>query len=82
MDKLTKVTQTDIDEIDKLLEEPEEPEENEDICPKTESGEHVIDWNTLHVSDDVERYIDVNCLECGRSGCLGSAKNLEADIQW
>ena len=49
---------------------------------KTESGEHVIDWNTLHVSDDVERYIDVNCLECGRSGCLGSAKNLEADIQW
>jgi hypothetical protein len=56
--------------------------DDDDFCPKSESGEHEIDWNSISLSQDVELYIDVNCRKCGRSGCLGSAKNLESEMQW
>ena len=42
-------------------------EENwEDEC------EHEPNWDTLTVSRDGDNvYLDVNCINCGTSGCLG-----------
>ena len=57
-------------------------EENEDICPKSEDGIHIPDWNSLSITHDGEAYVDVNCSACGRSGCVGSAKTLLEGISW
>jgi len=55
---------------------------DEDICPKSSSGVHTPDWNSVTVTHDGEAYLDVNCVDCGRSGCIGSAKTLEEGISW
>jgi hypothetical protein len=54
---------------------------DEDICPKT-GVVHTPDWSTVTVTHDGEAYIDVNCVNCGRSGCIGSAKTLTEGISW
>jgi hypothetical protein len=44
--------------------------------------EHDPDWDTVVVTHDGEIYIDVTCKKCGRSGCIGTQKTLESDINW
>ena len=45
--------------------------------------EHEPDWNTVNIQHDGgEDYVDVNCKKCGESGCVGSLKTLEKNIQW
>ena len=56
--------------------------DEDDTCPSHESGEHVPDWSSLNVTHDSETYIDVSCVNCGRSGCVGSAKTLDEGISW
>lgn len=68
-----------IQKTDDLLED--KPIDLDSICPKTNKP-HVPDWNTVSISYDVETYIDVACKDCGRSGCVGSSKTLEENIQW
>jgi len=44
---------------------------------------HVPDWSTLKITHDGGvAYVDVNCKECGRSGCVGSQETLETNICW
>lgn len=52
------------------------------ICPITKQT-HVPDWKTVfltHDGDDL--YVDVNCTDCGRSGCIGTQKTLVDLIDW
>ena len=61
----------------------EDEMEDDDICPKSDDGEHEPDWSTVFVDHDGgQAYIDVNCKLCGRSGCVGSEKTLTEDISW
>jgi hypothetical protein len=53
----------------------------DDLCPST-GKKHKPDWDTLNVTHDGEVYIDINCKDCGRSGCVGSQKTLEEGISW
>lgn len=55
--------------------------DEDDVCPKT-GKLHSPDWSTLHVEHDGEAYVDVNCKDCGRSGCVGSSLTLAEDISW
>ena len=55
---------------------------SEDHCPKSEDGKHEPDWQSVHVNYDVEVYVDINCKNCGQSGCVGSEKTLAQDICW
>jgi hypothetical protein len=51
-------------------------------CPKSPVG-HVPDWSTVAVSEDGgEVYIDVACMHCGRSGCLGTMMTLVENLSW
>ncbi len=53
----------------------------DDIC-RTGSP-HQPDWGTLSISyDGGVGYIDVECKDCGRSGCIGSTNTLQEDINW
>ena len=53
------------------------------VCTQTEDGNHVPDWQSLSVDHSNEIvYIDVSCLLCGRSGCVGTEKTLAQDINW
>lgn len=54
---------------------------DEDRCPKSESGEHEPDPNTLTVADYDPglMVVDVNCQLCGRSG---SVQIQREDILW
>lgn len=55
-------------------------DEYPELCPNT--GErHILDQSSFsldHTADEV--YLDVNCRDCGRSGCLGSFKS--EDVDW
>jgi len=52
-------------------------------CSKTQDGKHVPDWKTVHVEVDGDGiYVDVNCIYCGESGCIGTEKTLIEDINW
>jgi len=54
-------------------------------CPKNTNGghHHEPDWSSVSIEPDGdEMYIDVNCLHCGRSGCVGTKKTLAAGIDW
>ena len=65
-----------------LAEALKPPAQDDDICPKT-GKQHRPDWRTVNIeSDGEEVYADVNCLYCGRSGCVGTVKLLEETIQW
>jgi hypothetical protein len=55
----------------------------DDICPKTLDGKHVPDWSSVtSESDGGEWYVDIPCVACGRSGCVGNQKQLESGITW
>ena len=55
----------------------------DDICVASKTKRHVPDWNSVLVTHDGdETYIDVNCSECGRSGCIGTREKLVDGIQW
>ena len=54
----------------------------DDICPKSPDWKHKPDWHSVVTSVDVETYIDINFKYCGSSGCIGSEKTLEENIQW
>lgn len=46
-------------------------------CPQAPHGCHEPDFTTLHIEwDGGELYLDVNCMYCGRSGCLSGPKGL------
>jgi len=47
-----------------------------------EECSHEPDWQAVSVTFDGETYIDITCKKCGASGCIGSQKTLEKDIQW
>ena len=54
----------------------------EDICPTT-GKLHQPDWNTTQVTHDGgETYVDVNCKDCGQSGCVGTSETLRENINW
>ena len=58
------------------------PEDSDDICPATQKS-HVPDWSTLSVDwDGGKAYVDVNCKDCGRSGCVGNSKTLAEKVNW
>jgi len=56
--------------------------EDDDYCPESEDGKHEPDWATVSIADDGDTYIDVLCLNCGQSGCVGSSKTLAEGISW
>ena len=54
----------------------------DDICEETKKA-HVPDWKTVSTNFDGEDlYVDVNCKDCGKSGCVGTHKTLAAGICW
>jgi len=58
-------------------------EKIDDKCPKSSTGTHEPDWQSVAISyDGGETYIDINCLYCERSGCLGTSKTLTDNIMW
>jgi len=58
-------------------------EYEEEVCSKTKDGKHVPDWNSVHVDfDGGEIYIDIQCKNCGLSGCLGTEKTLVEGLSW
>jgi len=52
-----------------------------DVCP--DGTPHTPDWNSVNIQHDGDEvYIDINCLDCGRSGCIGNRPQLEEHISW
>lgn len=50
-------------------------------CLRSPTGEHVPDEDTIHLEPDGgDWYVDVNCVHCGRSGCI--AKFDAEDVDW
>ena len=58
------------------------PIDASDKCQASPTGRHEPDWSTVIIDYDGEAYVDVSCIHCGRSGCVGSAKTLADDICW
>ena len=55
----------------------------DDHCEVSDDGKHTPDWHTVTAEyDGEELYVDVNCKDCGRSGCVGTHKTLEKSINW
>lgn len=52
------------------------------ICHET--GErHRVDPASLAPSFDGETlYLDCNCMDCGKSGCIASVDVLDNEVQW
>ena len=56
------------------------PEDLMDICPKTQKR-HIPDYKSVSTEWDGDAlYVDVNCKDCGRSGCI--TKVNEDEINW
>lgn len=52
-------------------------------CNKNKGKKHKPDWKNVTVdTDGGSFYLDVTCKHCGRSGCIGKAKQLEEAIDW
>lgn len=57
--------------------------DEENVCEKSPTGKHEPDWKTVHVEyDGDDTYIDVSCIHCGHSGCIGTSKQLAKNISW
>lgn len=55
---------------------------DDDLCPVT-NKKHVPNWNSAQITQDGNgTYVDVNCKDCGRSGCVGTAETLLKNISW
>ena len=70
-----------IDEAESHRDQFEQEFGTEESCPPNNCG-HEPDWTSAHVEFDGDAYIDVACTHCGRSGCIGSAATLTAQISW
>jgi hypothetical protein len=47
------------------------------------SDKHCPDWHSVIVQYDGDGcYVDVNCIRCGLSGCVGTHETLLDGIQW
>ncbi len=56
---------------------PEGTQGDETNCPHSPHGGHEPDLSTVNAqSDGGDWYLDVNCLHCGRSGCLANLSAL------
>ena len=54
----------------------------DDICPKTKVR-HIPDWQSTKLEWDGDTlYVDVNCRDCGKSGCVGTHLTLAETICW
>lgn len=54
----------------------------EDVCPSGQ-GKHEPDWSTVSIDCDGDgTYVDVACMHCGRSGCLGNLQTMLENLQW
>ena len=51
-------------------------------CPFSPTGKHEPDWASVVVTYDGDAYIDVSCIHCGNSGCVGTSKTLASNICW
>ncbi len=52
-----------------------------DLCPSAVDGKHEPDPSTLKIESDGDSYyFDINCLNCGRSGCAG--KYDKHEVTW
>lgn len=58
----------------------------DDRCKKGRVADgfgHKVDFYSILVTyDGDEAYVDVNCIQCGRSGCLGTLTALKEGVQW
>ncbi len=49
----------------------------------SDSCKHHPDWHSVSVQYNGDGcYVDVNCIRCGVSGCVGSHKTLAEAITW
>jgi len=54
----------------------------DDTCP-VDGKDHRPNWKSVSIEQDGgETYIDVTCVKCGRSGCVGTTKTLGDGINW
>ena len=57
-----------------------------EICPDNLGGgelPHYPDWKTVNIqSDGGEYYLDVNCVHCGRAGCVARLNDLATEVNW
>lgn len=52
------------------------------ICHASQSG-HEPDWKSVTTEWDGDTlYLDVPCMHCGRSGCIGTVKSITKEINW
>jgi len=51
------------------------------VCPST-GDRHKPNWASVNINVDGDTYIDVSCIDCGCSGCMGNRKTLEKEICW
>ena len=63
---------------------PNSPEYGtEEKCFANNDGPHEPDWGSVHLeSDGGELYLDVNCVHCGRGGCIAAVPKLAREINW
>ena len=86
VDATSIIIQVTADGTDFLEEEEEEEEEVDDdlFCPNSDTDTHEPDWNTISLANDGERFfVDVNCKNCGHSGCVatGTFSDLQG-VNW
>ena len=54
-----------------------------DICKKSPNGKHEPDLSSAHITDDNgTKYLDINCIHCGCSGCIGMINDMIKEINW
>ena len=54
-------------------------------CPDNPAPDkgHEPDWNSLTTEHDGDGlYVDVCCIHCGLSGCVGNERTLTENINW
>ncbi len=57
--------------------------DDDDVCPESGNGKHLPDWSSASAKwDGDELYVDVNCGNCGASGCIGTSATLAEGINW
>lgn len=57
--------------------------QEEDRCFSSPDGKHAPDWESISSEwDGDEEYVDVCCVFCGRSGCLGNVRTLTEHMCW
>lgn len=64
---------------------PDDPADpaDADVCPESGNGKHLPDWASTNIQWDGDQcYVDVNCGNCGASGCIGSSNTLTEGINW